>query len=119
MIGVTTRALARRRVTLGVAALVAVGLGGCLPDTLTPLRATDGEPPPGDHGPLLDETVRDIEPSDADLADDGDPFDTSRDIGADGSPDAGTHDTDGDTDGAADDGLDGAPEATFRDRSPP
>lgn len=119
MSGVTTRASARRRVALGAAALVAVGLGGCLPDTLTPLRATDGEPPPHDHGPLLDETVRDFEPSDGDPPSDGVPVDTGRDMGADGGADDGTHDTDGDTDGAADDGLDGAPEATFRDSSPP
>ncbi len=40
-----------------VTAPLALLLVGCTPDTITPLRATDGEPPARDVAPEFDETV--------------------------------------------------------------
>ncbi len=76
------------------ALLTAAALGGCLSDTVTPLRMTDGEPPPVDHGPLLDERVPDP-PMDARPSDGT--ADIVGDMAADIRAEDGTLDTDGDT----------------------
>lgn len=81
------------------ALLTATALGGCLPDTVTPLRMTDGEPPPVDQGPLLDERVPDP-PLDAGPKDGA--ADTAGDMAGDARAEDGTLDTDSDTGPAAD-----------------
>lgn len=108
-----------RSLLVGLVALVAAGLGGCLPDTLTPLRATDGEPPPEDRGPPLDETVRDARALDGGEAIDGDAADTPRDTGADRGPDSGTPDTECDMRDCPDGGPDPARRSAAHDGSAP